>query len=707
MTVVPFRLEDPGSAVKEQPAGPLSQDAKSVIPEALDLRHAYSLMHLARVLDDKAPNYLKQGLGWSYHAPCAGHDGIQIALGLTFRQGQDYLFPYYRDLATCLAAGISVEEILLNGLSKRDDVAAGGRHMSNHFAKPAIGIQNVSSCVANHAQHAAGLGRAIVTYDSDAIVFCSLGESSTSEGYFYEAVNGASREKLPVVFVVQDNGYGISVPKSDQTANRFASDNFAGFLNLEILHCDGTDLVDSMRALRAAVRYVASGAGCALVHAECVRIHSHSNSDRHELYRSREELDKARARDPLARLRARVIEEGVATKDEVAAIESENFRIYEECADRVRRALDPDPATVLDFVVPDPWQPEGDGLAEVDWTPAEAAGTALPEMSFIEALNSTLKELFRENPDTYLWGQDVANKDKGGIFNVSKGLQQEFGARRIFNGPIAEDYILGTADGFSRFDERIRVVVEGAEFADYFWPAAEQMVEMSHEFWRTRGQFVPNVTIRLASGGYIGGGLYHSQNIEGWLATLPGIRIVTPAFADDAAGLLRTAVRSRGITVYLEPKFLYNARTARAHVPPGFCVPFGRARRRRAGSELTIVTYGTAVHLALEAAEHLAEEGRSVEVLDLRSLVPLDWEAIARSVRKTSRALVVHEDKVHGGFGGEIAAQITSKLFAYLDAPVDRVGSAFTPVGFHRVLERAILPDVDRVLEAARRTLAY
>jgi 2-oxoisovalerate dehydrogenase E1 component len=664
-------------------------------------------MHLARFLDDKAPNYLKQGLGWSYHAPCAGHDGIQIALGLTFRPGHDYLFPYYRDLATCLAAGISAEEILLNGLSKQDDVASGGRHMSNHFAKPAIGIQNVSSCVANHAQHAAGLGRAIVTYGSDAIVFCSVGESSTSEGYFYEAVNGASRERLPVVFVVQDNGYGISVPKSDQTANRFASDNFAGFLNLRILHCDGTDLVDSMRALRAAARYVASGAGCALVHAECVRIHSHSNSDRHELYRSREELDEARARDPLARLRARVLEEGVASQEELASIEVENLQTYEACADRVRMARDPDPATILDFVVPDPWQPGDDGLAEVDRTPAQAGGTALPELSLIEALNSTLKELFRENPDTYLWGQDVANRDKGGIFNVSKGLQQEFGARRVFNGPIAEDYILGTADGFSRFDDRIRIVVEGAEFADYFWPAAEQMVEMSHEFWRTRGQFVPNVTIRLASGGYIGGGLYHSQNIEGWLATLPGIRIVVPAFADDAAGLLRTAVRSRGITVYLEPKFLYNARSARAHVPPGFAVPFGKARRRRAGSELTIVTYGTAVHLALDAAARLGGEGRSVEVLDLRSLVPLDWEAIASSVRKTSRALVVHEDKIHGGFGGEIAARIAAELFAYLDAPIERVGSAFTPVGFHRALERAILPDAHRVLDAARKVLAY
>ncbi|MEO8196739.1 MAG: thiamine pyrophosphate-dependent enzyme [Thermoanaerobaculia bacterium] len=672
-----------------------------------ELLRAYSLMHLARILDDKAPNFLKQGLGWSYHAPCAGHDGIQIALGLTFRPGHDYLFPYYRDLATCLAAGLSAEEILLNGLSKRDDVASGGRHMSNHFAKPAIGIQNVSSSVANHAQHAAGLGRAIKTYASDAIVFCSVGESSTSEGFFYEAVNGASREKLPVVFVVQDNGYGISVPKSDQTANRFASDNFAGFVGLRIFHCDGTDLVESLRALRAAVRFVASGAGCALVHAECVRIHSHSNSDRHDLYRSPDELAAASARDPLPKLRARLLEEGLIDPEELAEMERENLRTYEAAAERARRAADPDPATIHDFVAPEPWRPEGDGLAEVAATPATLAGVALEERSLLAALNLTLKELFRENPDTYLWGQDVASRDKGGIFNVSKGLQQEFGAQRVFNGPIAEDYILGTADGFSRFDERIRVVVEGAEFADYFWPAAEQMVEMSHEFWRTHGQFVPNVTVRLASGGYIGGGLYHSQNIEGWLTTLPGIRVVMPAFADDAAGLLRTAVRSRGLTVYLEPKFLYNAKSARAFVPPGFAVPFGSARRRRTGSDLTIVAYGTAVHLALEAAERLAAEGRSVEVLDLRSLVPLDWNAIATSVRKTSRVLVAHEDKVHGGFGGEIAAQIASELFAWLDAPIERVGSTFTPVGFHRALERAILPDVARVLEAARKVLSY
>lgn len=664
-----------------------------------EVKKWYALMHLARVLDDKAPNYLKQGLGWSYHAPSAGHDAIQLALGMTFRPGRDYLFPYYRDLATCVAAGLSAEEILLNGMSKATDVASGGRHMSNHFAKPSIGIQNVSSCVSNHAQHAAGLARAIKTYRKDAIVFCSVGESSTSEGYFYEAVNGASREKLPVVFVVQDNAYGISVPKSDQTANLYASDNFSGFLNLKIIHCDGLDVFDSFRALREAVAFVRSGAGCAMVHARCVRIHAHSNSDRQELYRTPEELEAARAADPLPRFRKLLLETGLVGEEELVAIEQQNAREYEEASNRAKAAPEPDPSTIYEFVRPEPWVPE-------KWPEGLPDGSG-DEMTFVQALNTTLKEEFRHNPDTYIWGQDVAYRDKGGVFNVTKGMQTEFGAARVFNAPIAEDHIMGTADGFSRLSDRLRIVVEGAEFADYFWPAAEQMVEMSHEYWRTNGQFVPNVTVRLPSGGYIGGGLYHSQNIEGWLATLPGIRIVMPAFADDAAGLLRTAIRSRGLTLYLEPKFLYNAPMARAKVPAEFAVPFGKARTRREGSDLTIVAYGTPVHFALEAAKVLETEGTSTEVLDLRTLVPLDLDAVLRSVRKTNRVLVAHEDKVHGGFGGEIASQIQEQVFPFLDAPVGRIGAEFTPVGFSRVLERAILPSSEKVLAAARKVLAY
>lgn len=297
-------------------------------------------------------------------------------------------------------------------------------------------------------------------------------------------------------------------------------------------------------------------------------------------------------------------------------------------------------------------------------------------------MNEILKAEFRHNEHTYLWGQDVANKEKGSIFNVTKGMQQEFGKERIFNAPITEDFIVGTANGMSRYDEKIHIVIEGAELADYFWPAMEQFVEMTHEYWRTNGKFAPNVVIRLASGGYIGGGLYHSQTTEGAMTTFPGIRIVYPSFADDAAGLLRVAMRSEGPTLFLEPKALYNAPTAATPVPEDFEVPFGKARIRRSGKDISIITYGNTTHQSLEAAEKLAQEkGAEVEVLDLRSLEPLDKPSVIDTVKKTNRVLIVHEDKVKSGFGGELAGIIADEAFKFLDAPVRRVGSTFTPVG--------------------------
>ncbi len=667
-------------------------------PSREDLCHWYELMHLGRLLDDKAPNYLKQAIGWSYHAPCAGHDGIQLAAGLAFQAGRDFLFPYYRDLLTCLAAGITPEEIILNGISKATDVAGGGRHMSNHFAKPSIGIQNVSSLTGNHTQHAVGLARAVKYYRRESVVFCSQGESSLSEGYCSESINGADREMLPVVFIVQDNGYAISVPKRDQSANEQICDNFSGFPNLKIIKCNGLDFPDSMRAMEEALAYVRTGKGPAMVYATCVRIGSHSNSDRHELYRDDAERAEARAKDPLPRFRAYCLENGLS-EEELKAIEIDNQARYLAAHEKAMAAPNPDPASIHDFVIPEGWvsdkYPEG--------THQESGGT----LSVIAALNQTLRDEFRLNPDTFIWGQDMANKEKGGIFNVSKGLQQEFGEQRVFNAPIAEDFIVGTANGFSRLDDKIRVVVEGAEFADYIWPAAEQIVECSHDYWRSHGQFAPNITIRIASGGYIGGGLYHSQNVEGWLTTLPGIRVVVPAFADDAAGLLRTAMRSRGTTLYLEPKFLYNAKMAYTAVPAEFAVPFGKARIRRVGTDLTILAYGTPVHFALETATKLEQEGKSAEVIDLRSLSPLDTDAIIKSVKKTHRVLIAHEDKVFGGFGGELAAIVASECFPWLDAPIERVGSEFTPVGFNRILERAILPNTDKVLAAARKVLSF
>jgi len=664
-----------------------------------ELKNWYHLLVLGRMIDERAPNYLKQALGWSYHAPYAGHDAIQLAIGQVFNKKTDHLFPYYRDMLTALAAGISPEELILNGLSKATDLASGGRHMSNHFAKPEWNIHNVSSCTGNHTLHAVGVARAMKTYKHKGVSFSSQGESSVSEGYCYEAINGASREKLPVVFVFQDNGYGISVPKSDQTANEICAENFRGFKNLEIIICDGKDVFDSMNAMIAARTHALEKSEPVIVHAMCVRIGNHSNSDKHEWYRDEKELAEAKAQDPLPMFKKQLLDNKMFTEKELTKIEEEAKEMLLEAHTKAMKAPSPTADSIYNFVVP----PAYEAAKYPDGIHFESS----EPMKFIDALNGTLKAEFRHNPDTYIWGQDVANKEKGGIFNVTKGMQQEFGKHRVFNGPIAEDFILGTGNGFSRFNKKIRVVVEGAEFADYFWPAMEQMVETSHDYWRSNGAFSPNLVVRLASGGYIGGGLYHSQNIEGTLTTFPGIRVVVPAFADDAAGLLRTAMRSEGCTVYLEPKSLYNAKYAMTPVPEDFEVPFGKARLRREGEHLSIITYGNTVHFSLEAAEILAKDGFEVEVLDLRSLNPLDTDAIAKTISKTHRALVVHEDKVFGGFGGEIVGVINELCFEELDAPVRRVGSAYTPVGFNIILERAVLPDTQKILTAARELIQY
>lgn len=677
----------------------------AAVPDKATLREWYRLLSLGRKLDVKAANYLKQAKGWSYHAPYAGHDGIQLALGLSVRTGVDFLFPYYRDMLTCLAAGLTPEEIILNGLSRATDVASGGRHMSNHFAKPAIRIEGVSSNTGQHSQHAVGVARAARRYKGNEIAFYSGGESATSEGFFSEAVNGASRERLAVIFVIQNNHYGISVPVEEQTANARVSDNYIGYKYLKIINCDGTDVYDSMRAMQEAVAYVKTGEGPAMVHAECVRIGAHSNSDRHELYRSAEELLSAKQHDPFKHFRDTLIAENQFTEEELAAIDAENTVVMNDAADRAEAAPRPDAATVLHFLTPEPQLPN-DSRIEFHENGSVLQGEP---STFLQSINTTLKEEFRRNPHAFLWGQDVASRDKGGVFNVTKGMLQEFGHDRVFNAPIAEDHIVGTANGFCRYRDDIWVVVEGAEFADYFWPGIEQLVVSSHEYWRTNGQYSPNMVIRLASGGYIGGGLYHSQNLEGTFTTLPGLRIVCPSFADDAAGLLRYAMRTRGITLFLEPKFLYNYTGTRTPLPPKEeCIPFGAARIRRAGDDLTIVTYGTTVHWSLQAATTLADKhGIQAEVIDLRSLAPIDMETVIKSVHKTGRALVVHEDKVTGGFGGELSARITESCFEALDAPVMRCGSLDVPVGFAHEFEEATLPNPAKILEAALRVVRY
>ncbi len=661
----------------------------------------YKEIHQGRRLDEKAGLYVKMAKGWSYHASFAGHDGIQLAIGKIFKQGKDFLFPYYRDMMTSLSSGITVEEILLNGLSKEADVAGGGRHMSNHFAKSSIGIQNVSSCTGNHAQHAAGVARAIKKYKSDAIAIYSSGESACSEGYFWEAVNCATLEKLPVIFVIQNNKYGISVPIYEQTANAQISDNYRGMKNLMIYNCNGRCPFNSFNTLVEAREYVLSGKGPAMVHADCDRIGAHSNSDPHMLYRTEGEIAESMKRDPMLQLRFSLLDNGIATEEELLKIEKENQDYIFKMADKVEKMADADGKSYNKFVLPEPFVKIEDNT--------EKEGKDGDEViSYLQGINLGLKEEFRRNPNTFLWGQDVASVQKQGVFNVCKGMLDEFGKERIFNAPIAENNIVGTANGFCRFSKDIWVVIEGAEFADYFWPAMDQLVEHSHEYWRTKGQYAPNVVIRLASGGYIQGGIYHSQNLEGTFTTLPGIRVVSPAFADDALGLMRNAMRSKGVTMYLEPKFLYNFKQASTYTPDSeHIVPFGKGKIRREGKDVTIVSYGSGVHLSLLAAKDLEKEGISVEIVDLRSLIPWDKEIVRNSVRKTNRVLVVHEDKKTGGFGGEIVSEISSELFKYLDAPVLRVCSKDTPVGFAKSYEDEILLNKTDIIESVRKVYQY
>lgn len=663
----------------------------------------YKINQLGRRLDEKAALYLKQAKGWSYHAPCAGHDGIQLAMGQIFRSGKDFLFPYYRDLITSLAAGLSIEEIIANGLSKDSDVAGGGRHMSNHFAKISIGLQNSSSCTGNHSQQAAGTARSIKKYKGDEIVYCSTGDSTVSEGYYYEAVNNADREKLPVIFVIQNNKYGISVPLHENTANEIVSTNFKGFGNLKIIECDGRDVFASYRALQQAINYVKTGKGPAMVHADCDRIGSHSNSDNHELYRTKEDIDAMKLRDPLPIFRAKIIEKKIATEAELVAIEEANKKAIFAAADIVEASPDPAPESYTEFLLPDAIV-SYDDQSEASFVSDPNA----PQLTFIEGINTALKEEFRRNPNTFLFGQDVASFKKQGIFNVPKGMLDEFGNDRIFNAPIAEDSIVGSANGMSRYRDDIRVVVEGAEFADYFWPAMEQLIECTHDYWRTRGGFTPNMVIRLASGGYIQGGLYHSQNLDAVFSHLPGVRVVCPAFADDAIGLMRNAIRSKGLTIYLEPKFLYNYRPTSTSKPgDDFIIPFGKAKIRKPGTDISIISYGNAIHISLQAAADLEKEGINCEVIDLRSLAPWDKKTVFESVKKTNRVLVAHEHYKTGGLGGEIASTISEELFSYLDAPVARVASKDTPVGFAKSLEKAILLNKEDVIEAVKKTVNY
>jgi 2-oxoisovalerate dehydrogenase E1 component len=661
------------------------------------LLRVYRTMLTSRRLDEKMLNLLKQGKGY-FHIGCAGHEAAQAAVGLYSKPGHDWFAMYYRDLCMSLMLGQTAEQALLAHLAKAEEPNSGGRQMPEHFGIRDLNIMTTSSSVGAQYLPALGMAMSSMRKGQDAFVYASGGEGSTSQGDFHEALNWATRVKAPVLFFIQDNKYAISVPVWEQTAGGSPYKLAAGYEGLTRARFDGTDFFRAASVAKAAIDHIRSGKGPVCLVADVVRLLPHSSSDNHAKYRTPEELDADQQLDPISRFETTLIEGGVLTAQKAEAIRKEVRKAVDEAAAYAESRPDPDPATALAHVYcEDPLE------IELDREDARMAGEPIV---MVDAINHALVEEMEANEHVLVFGEDVAG-GKGGVFTATRELTDRFGRERCFNSPLAEASIIGAAVGLAATG--FKPVVE-IQFADYIWPALQQLRNQVASFrYRSNGMWSCPMVIRVPTGGYIHGGLCHSQNIEATFAHMPGFKIAFPSNAADAKGMLKTAIRMQDPVIFLEHKALYRMAAARAPEPSSdYYAPFGRARVLREGTDLTIVTYGMMVYKALNAAKLLEkEDGVSVEVLDLRSIVPLDSETILASVRKTNRALVLYEDHEFCGFGAEIASQISNHAFSELDAPVKRVAGAYTPIPFADPLERAVLPQDEDVIVGARAVLAY
>lgn len=673
-----------------QPIGPA--DIPAEIPE-----RAYRLMLRSRRLDEKMLNLLKQGRGY-FHIGCAGHEALQTAVSLQSRPGHDWFSLYYRDLATYLGLGASDEDVLLHHLAKADDPNSGGRQMSEHFSCPEKQILPLSSSVGTQFLPPIGLAKALQWSEKDGYVYCSCGDGATSQGAFHEAMNWAARERLPILFLIQDNKYAISVPVAEQTAGGNASFFARGYEGMMRMRIDGTDFFEAYAAASAAIAHMRSGGGPVCMVADVPRLFPHSSSDNHAKYRSEEELAADRQIDPILRFEAQLLEAGILTTEKIALLRKEVAAGVDEAAQRCLAAADPDPSSALNHVLDD--QPPS-----LEYADETSVTLQEQPLVLVDAVNQALREEMSRDERVIVYGEDVAG-DKGGVFTATRGLTDAFGSRRCFNAQLAENSIIGSATGFAAAG--YKPVVE-IQFGDYIWPAMQSLRNQVASFrYRSNGRFAAPMVIRVPVGGYIHGGLCHSQNIEAIFAHMPGFMIAHPSTAADAKGLLKTAIRLNDPVLFLEHKALYRAASARTGTPDAsYLLPFGKARCVREGSSMTIVTYGMMVHKSVAAARQLAKEGIEVEILDLRTIVPLDMASVLQSVRKTHRVLVVHEDHEFMGFGAEIASQISDTAFEYLDAPVRRLAGAFSPIPFADPLEQAVLPSEGGLTSAIRELLAY
>jgi 2-oxoisovalerate dehydrogenase E1 component len=674
---------------------------------------AFRTMHTARRLDDREV-LLKRQNRIFFQISGAGHECIQTAVGISLRPGHDWFYMYYRDRALSLALGVTPEEMLLSSVGAAADPFSGGRQMPSHWSSRELHIVSGSSPTGTQFVQAVGCAEAerYLHPTSDAITLVTTGEGATSEGEFWEALNACSLEHLPMLWLVEDNEYAISVPVEKQTPGGSISRLLEGYPNLFRTEVDGNDFMASYNAVQEALEHIRAGKGPALVHAHVIRPYSHSLSDDERLYKTAEERESEAARDPVITYPRWLIDEGLLDSHAYQRICHEVDVEIEEITDRVLKAPPPLKSTALDFLYSDTIDPTSADFAREP----ECEGDA---RTMVDEINLTLAEEMERDERVVVFGEDVADcgrpenlpevKGKGGVFKATHGLQRKFGSRRCFNTPIAEAGIVGRAIGMAT--RGLKPVCE-IQFFDYIWPAMMQIRdEMANLRWRSNNGWAAPAVIRVAIGGYLNGGaIYHSQSGEVAFTHIPGLRVVMPSSALDACGLLRTAIRCDDPVLFLEHKRLYREPYNRSpHPGRDYTVPFGKARVVKPGHHLSIVTYGMTVQKSLLAAARIEQRKPewSIEVIDLRTLAPYDWEAIAESVRKTSRALIVHEDNLSFGFGAEIVARIAGELFEHLDAPVQRVAALDTWVGYHPDLEDEILPQVEDIEAAAEKTLAY